>query len=294
MTQEAWLGGARCTPGPRSQPGGRPSPRAALSLAAWPSSPQRLRRLQGDCKGPARRSAAVGVAAYFQQQEHLPGACFLASCVPVQTGAGSPCCGRQTPRALPRHRAPGTRPQPAVLLYEPRTAQGQREHTTGRGRSARQGPSAWRSTARPTPAHLPLPTPLWGDATRLHPPLLTQRNPRQGRPGTPALQLRPSWKMPLQGAPRHDPGPCWGAWDPNTQEQSLPRCCPCSTPLPAPPPGTTADAQGGAWVTLYAWVRASPDDPIPRRPLLQATDSVTHTSSEAQASGQSWSPPLLS
>lgn len=188
--------------------------------------------------------------------------------VPPGRAPSRPCCSTNPAQPRVSQRAPragGAQPGRALLPGGPRPA--------------------------PPPAHLPLPTPLWGDATRLHPPLLTRRNPRQGHPGTPALQLRPSWKTPLQGAPSTS---CWGARDPNTQEQSLPRRCPCSTPLPAPPPGTTADTQGGAWVTLYAWVQASLDDPIPRRPLLEATDSMTHTSSEVQASGHSWSPPLLS
>lgn len=83
----------------------------------------------------------------------------------------------------PRRRAPGTRPQPAVLLYEPRTAQGQPARTTGRGRSARQGPSAWRSTACPTPC---TPAPPHSSVGGCHPPPPTP-------PDTAEPQAGPSW-----------------------------------------------------------------------------------------------------
>lgn len=183
----------------------------------------------------------VGIVAYSQQREPLLGVCFLLPVSSVQAGAGVLAADSRLLERSPRQCALGS-PQPAVPLYEPCTAQGQRERATGRGCSARRAlrrlvrrwcPSAWWSM---TPPPLPLPTPLWGDDARLHPPLLTWRNPMQGRPGTPALQLGPSWKTPLQGALGHEPGPCWGCPGPQCSGTERPPALP---PLRAPPSTTS-------------------------------------------------------
>lgn len=60
VAQQAWLGGSRCAPAPRSRPSGPPCPGAALSPAARPSSPRRPHRLQEACRWAAWRSAAWG------------------------------------------------------------------------------------------------------------------------------------------------------------------------------------------------------------------------------------------
>lgn len=159
----------------------------------------------------------------------------------VQTGAGSPWWGLQTPliEGSPWRRAPGKCPQPAVLLYEPRRAQGQRE-SHGHGTLSQAGlyggwttggallPGVpWPATSLCTPA---LPTPLWGNDARLHPPLLPG-GAAGSQDGPPALQLGPSWKTTPQGAPGHDPGPCQGCPEPAAQEQGVPGAA--ATPRPS-------------------------------------------------------------
>lgn len=104
----------------------------------------------------------VGIVAYSQQREPLLGVCFLLPVSSVQARAGVLAADSRLLERSPRQRALGS-PQPAVLLYEPCTAQGQRERATGRGCSAgralrrlvrRWCPSAWWSmTPHPSPPH---------------------------------------------------------------------------------------------------------------------------------------------
>lgn len=186
----------------------------------------------------------VGIAAYFQQREHPLGVCFLLPMSSVQAGAGGPRCGLQTPRALTSATCPWGAPPARRAALHPAQPRVSESAPRAGGCSARRGFTKAGAQVvpfclvvhDPPPLHT-CPSPLLCGGRRPPPPTPPDMvEPRAGPPGTPALQLGPSWKTPLQGALGHEPGPCWGCPGPQCSGTERPPALP---PLRAPPSTTS-------------------------------------------------------